>query len=150
MKSSRQERLVSIISKNVVETQENLVTLLNKEGFNVTQATVSRDIKELKLVKIMNGSGKYKYATYNERMKEVNDKFLTVFKQSYVSCDYAGNMVVVKTFPGMAQAAASVIDSLGMHEIVGTIAGDDTIMMVCRTEEISENIFAKLVKISGN
>ena len=148
MKNNRHERLISIIENNDVETQEELAELLRVDGINVTQATVSRDIKKLKLVKIMTRSGKCKYVTYNERLRDMDDKFLIIFRESYLSCDHAANIVVVKTLAGMAQAAAAAIDSLEMNEIVGTIAGDDTIMMVCRTESIAENIFGKLVKIT--
>ena len=148
MMQKRHKEILSIIKSHAVETQEELTRLLNQKGFPITQATVSRDINKLNLVKIAMGDGKSRYATYSEQREALDNKFLMVFQQSYVSGDYAGNIVVVKTLPGMAQAAAAVIDSLEMHEIVGTIAGDDTVMMVCRTEEFAVEIVTKLRRMS--
>ena len=150
MKSKRYDKILSIIKNEIIETQEELTEKLKAEGIFVTQATVSRDIKQLNLIKVMTAGGKSRYAPYSDKQNDITTKFLTVFKQSHISSDYAGNMVVVKTFPGMAPAAAAVIDSLVMHEIVGTIAGDDTIMMVCRNESIAEGIAMKLDKLSKN
>ena len=150
MKNKRHDKILSIIENEIIETQEELTEKLKQEGIFVTQATVSRDIKQMKLIKVMTVGGKSRYAAYSDPQNDITSKFLTVFKQSHISSDYAGNMVVVKTFPGMAPAAAAVIDSLDIREIVGTIAGDDTIMMVCRNESIAEGITMKLVKMSKN
>ena len=110
---------------------------------DITQATVSRDIKELRLIKVMNEDGFYKYESFTKNENVVSNRLLTIFVESYVSGDYANNMVVVKTLPGMAQASASAIDSLKWSEVVGTIAGDDTIMIVCRAEKIAEELVNK-------
>ncbi len=149
MKYSRHAKILEIIEKNVIETQDEIAEKLKKLGFDVTQATVSRDIKELRLIKVMTEGGSYKYAPFTQSDNAVSNKLLTIFSESYASSDYANNIVVVKTLPGMAQACASAIDSLKWPEIVGTIAGDDTIMIICRAEKIAEelvNRFNKMVK----
>lgn len=149
MKYNRHAKILELIDKNVIETQEELAERLKELGMDVTQATVSRDIKELRLIKVMTEDGRYKYASLAQTENTVSNKLLTIFIESFVSGDYANNMVVVKTLPGMAQAAASAIDSLKWTEIVGTIAGDDTIMIVCRAEKIAEelvNKFNRMVK----
>lgn len=110
---------------------------------DVTQATVSRDIKELRLIKVMSDNGSYRYASISPNESNISNKLLRVFAESFVSCDYANNLLVVKTLPGMAQAAASAVDSLKWADIVGTIAGDDTIMIVCRTEKIAEELVGR-------
>jgi len=110
---------------------------------DVTQATVSRDIKELRLIKVMADEGRYKYASIAQNDGNISNKLLTVFTESFVSCDYANNIVVVKTLPGMAQASASAIDALKWTEIIGSIAGDDTIMIICRAEKIAEELVDK-------
>ena len=113
----------------------------------VTQATISRDIKELRLVKVMTNEGKAKYMTMNSDTGGLSEKLLTILRGGDVSSDYANNILVVKTLPGMAPAVASAIDSLGWSEIVGTIAGDDTIMVVTRAEKIAEEIQDKFNRI---
>jgi len=147
MKYNRHAKILEIIEKYEIETQDEIVEKLAEAGMEVTQATVSRDIKELKLIKVMTSEGKSKYALFNPDGTNVSSKLLTVFAESFVSSDYANNMVVVKTLPGMAQAAASAIDSLKWPEIVGTIAGDDTIMIVCRAEKLAEELVEKFNKI---
>jgi transcriptional regulator of arginine metabolism len=149
MKYSRHAKVLEIIENNIIETQEELAEKLKEMGFDVTQATVSRDIKELRLIKVMSEEGRYKYAPFNQSENPVSNRLLTIFSESYVSSDYANNIVIIKTLPGMAQAGASAIDSLKWTEIVGTIAGDDTIMIICRAEKIAEelvNRFNKMVK----
>lgn len=141
MKSLRHEKILEIISKYDVETQEELTEHLKKEGFAVTQATVSRDIKALRLIKTSaekNGSdNKYKYAV-NRSGEDTSGvpeaKFRTILGHAIVSTDYAGNLVVLKTYAGMAQASAAAIDSMNIDNILGTVAGDDTILIVMRTE----------------
>lgn len=140
MKYSRHAKILEIIENNVVETQEELVEKLKELGFEVTQATVSRDIKELRLVKVLSEDGRYKYAPISHEENALSNKLLKIFAEAFVSSDYANNIVVVKTLPGMAQAVASAIDSMKWPEIVGTIAGDDTIMIVCRAEKIAEEL----------
>ena len=143
MKYNRHSKILEIIDKNIVETQEELAEKLKELGMDVTQATVSRDIKELRLIKIMTENGCYKYAPFAKTENVVSNKLINVFTGSYVSSDYANNIVVIKTLPAMAQGAASVIDSLKWPEIVGTIAGDDTIMIICRAEKIAEELVDK-------
>ena len=149
MKYSRHAKILEIIDKEVIETQEELAERLKSLGVEVTQATISRDIKELRLIKVITEDGRYRYASIGKGENVVTDRLLKVFSESFVSGDYANNIVVVKTLPGMAQAAASAIDSLKWNEIIGTIAGDDTIMIVCRAERIAENLvnrFNRMIK----
>jgi transcriptional regulator of arginine metabolism len=148
MKYNRHAKILELIESNIIETQEELAEKLRELGIEVTQATVSRDIKELRLIKVATGNGHYKYAQINHIENGVSAKLLTIFSESFISSDYANNIVVVKTLPGMAQAAASAIDSLKWFEIVGTIAGDDTIMIVCRAEKIAEELVNKFNKMA--
>ncbi|NLI58927.1 MAG: arginine repressor [Clostridium sp.] len=153
MKYNRQAKILEIIENEVIETQDEIADRLKKAGMDVTQATISRDIKELRLIKVLTSDGRYKYATFSKEGNIHSNRLITIFSKSYVSSDYANNIVVVKTLPGMAQACAAAIDSLGWTEIVGTIAGDDTIMIVCRAEKIAEELvdrFAKLAKINSD
>ncbi|HHW30488.1 MAG TPA: arginine repressor [Clostridiaceae bacterium] len=147
MKYSRHAKILELIENYDIETQEELVEKLKEHGMEVTQATISRDIKELRLVKVMNSEGKYKYSTMVGSVNVASNKLLKVFSESYVNSDYANNIVVVKTLPGMAQAAASALDSLKLDEILGTIAGDDTLMIVCRAEKIAEELSERLKTI---
>ncbi|HOA55953.1 MAG: arginine repressor [Acetivibrionales bacterium] len=143
MKYSRHAKILELIEKYHIETQEELAEKLKEHGMDVTQATVSRDIKELRLIKVMSDNGSYRYASISPNESNISNKLLRVFAESFVSCDYANNLLVVKTLPGMAQAAASAVDSLKWADIVGTIAGDDTIMIVCRTEKIAEELVGR-------
>jgi len=148
MRYNRHAKILELIEKYVIETQEELAEKLREVGMEVTQATISRDIKELRLVKVMTKDGRYKYASMSHTESVISNKLLTVFTESFVSCDYANNIVVVKTLPGMAQASASAIDALKWNEIVGTIAGDDTILIVCRAEKIAEELVEKLSRLT--
>lgn len=148
MKISRHAKILEVIEKKVVETQEELAEELKKSGFNVTQATVSRDIKELKLVKVLDESGCYKYAALKEHDSMLNERLVKVFSESVLSIDYAGNMIVIKTFSGAGSAAAEAIDAIDIKEIVGTIAGDNTIFALVRTEDSVETVIEKLKKIA--
>lgn len=147
MKYSRHAKILELIEKYQIETQEELAEKLKENGMDVTQATVSRDIKELRLIKVMVDDEHYKYAPISHSETSITNKLLTIFTESFVSCDYANNIVIVKTLPGMAQASASAVDTLKWTEIVGTIAGDDTIMIVCRAERIAEELVNKLSKM---
>lgn len=147
MKYNRHAKILEIIDNNVIETQEDLAEKLKQQGMDVTQATVSRDIKELRLIKVMSSDGKYKYATLTQTENHISNRLTTILTESYVSSDYANNIVVVKTLSGMAQAAASAIDSLKWEEILGSIAGDDTLIIVCRAEKIAEEIVDKFNKM---
>ncbi len=144
MKYSRHAKILELIEKYHIETQEELAEKLKEVGMDVTQATISRDIKELRLIKIMTGDERYRYAPVSHTEGAVANRLLTIFTESFISCDYANNIVVIKTLPGMAQASASAVDSLKWTEIVGTIAGDDTIMVVCRAEKIAEELVNRL------
>ncbi len=138
---------MQLIERYQIETQEELADKLKEHGMDVTQATVSRDIKELRLLKIMVDDQHYKYAPISHSEGTITNRLLTIFTESFVRCDYANNIVIVKTLPGMAQASASAMDTLKWTEIVGTIAGDDTIMVVCRAEKIAEELVNKLSKM---
>jgi len=149
MKYNRHAKILEIIENYDIETQDELVEKLKEFGMDVTQATVSRDIKELRLVKVTSPDGKARYKAMSNEPNVISDRLLTILREGYVSSDYANNILVVKTLPGMAQAVASAIDSLGWPEVVGTIAGDDTIMVVTRAERIAEEMqerFTSLLK----
>ena len=148
MKYNRHSKILDIIDRNVIETQEELAEKLKELGMDVTQATVSRDIKELRLAKVMTSDGIYKYAAFATTETIISNKLVKIFTESYVSGDYANNIVVVKTLPGMAPAAASAIDSLKWTDVVGTIAGDDTVLIVCRAEKIAEELVNKFNKMA--
>lgn len=147
MKYNRHAKILEIIDNNVIETQEELADKLKDQGMDVTQATVSRDIKDLRLIKVMSSDGRYRYATFSQTENQVSTRLTTILNEAYVSSDYANNIVVVKTLSGMAQAAASSIDSLKWQEILGSIAGDDTLIIVCRAEKIAEEIVNKFNKM---
>ena len=133
MKGQRQAKIMEIISNKNVETQEQLLAELLEAGFHSTQATISRDIKELRIVKELTSMGTYRYTTTaNEVAGSFTSRLNTIFKECVVSFDYAQNMVVIRTLPGLASAAASAIDAMSMSFIVGTIAGDDTVFIVMR------------------
>ena len=149
MKNKRQEAILEIISAHDIETQEELIEKLSEAGFPVTQATASRDIKELKIVKVSGKNGKTKYARLSGYALTIPEQLLPVFSHGFVSADHANNLVIVKTLPGMAQAVASAIDSLAISELLGTIAGDDTILTVCRTEEYAQNVVSMLKELVG-
>ena len=147
MKSSRRQKIIELIKENDIATQEELALLLNKEGFNVTQATVSRDIRKLNLAKKQDGKGKLKYYVEEPAAGELNDKYVRVFSECYVSMDMAMNILVIKTVPGMAMAVAAALDGMHFNEIVGTIAGDDTIMCAIKSVDDTYRLMDKLKKI---
>ena len=151
MKKIRQKKILEIIEKYVVETQEQLRDHLNEEGINVTQATLSRDIRELKLSKLSidaKSGGKQRYVAFHREAGEHgNDKFIRVLKDGFVSMDMAQNILVVKTVSGMAMAVAMAIDALQFSEVVGCIAGDDTIMIAVRTVEETKQLMGKIEEI---
>ncbi len=148
MKYNRHAKILEIIDKFNVETQEDLAAKLAEEGVEVTQATVSRDIKELRLIKVAAKNGEYRYSSTSHGDSDISEKLLKIFSESFISSDYANNIVIVRTLPGMAQAAAFAVDSMKWADIVGTIAGDDTIMIVCRAEIIAEKLAEKFNRIS--
>ena len=133
MKSQRQAKIMEIITNRDIETQEHLLQELNKAGFRSTQATISRDIKELRIVKELTSFGTYRYTTAaSEVGGTFSSKLNTIFRQCVTRFDYAQNMVVIHTLPGLASAAASAVDAMNMSVVVGTLAGDDTVFIVMR------------------
>lgn len=148
MKNKRQERILSLISAKDIETQEELSELLRSDGFNVTQATVSRDIRELKLVKTVSQNGKSKYSPTKSAIGSTT-KQLDILSAAISHVDFAGNITVVKTIAGMAQGAAAALDSMHYEGIVGCVAGDDTIIIVMRDEKLAEGLKNSLARILG-
>lgn len=133
MKSQRQAKIMEIITNRDIETQEHLLQELNKAGFRSTQATISRDIKELRIVKELTSFGTYRYTTATSEVGGTfSSKLNTIFRQCVTRFDYAQNMVVIHTLPGLASAAASAVDAMNMGVVVGTLAGDDTVFIVMR------------------
>lgn len=147
MKTSRQSKIIDIIQKYDVETQEELSEYLVKEGYSVTQATVSRDIRELKLTKISMNNGRQKYAVLSDTSEDLSDKYVRVLKEGFVSMEMAQNILVIKTVSGMAGAVCAAIDAMKINEIVGSIAGDDTIMCAIRTVDETLALMKKIRKI---
>lgn len=140
MKNARQEKILELIKEKAVETQEELSELLCERGFNVTQATVSRDIRELKLVKTVIGDGRSRYVHGKDSGHGKASIQKNLLAASLSSVDFAGNITVVKTIAGMAQGVAAAIDSMHFEGIVGSVAGDDTIIIVMRTEAFAEDL----------
>ncbi len=148
MKAKRHAKILEMIANHSIDTQEDLLQNLKKEGFNVTQATVSRDIKELHLVKVMNPDGSYSYSNITGHSSEnISHRFHTIFFQSVVKVDYAENIVVIRCYTGMAQAACATLDSMHWNSLVGTIAGDDTIFALMRTSEHAAALASELRKL---
>ena len=133
MKSQRQAKILEIISNKNIETQEQLLAELQAEGFRVTQATISRDIKELRIVKELTSLGTYRYTISSSDLgSSFSARLNTIFRECVISFEYAQNIIVVRTLPGLASAAGSAIDAMNLNTIVGTLAGDDTVMIVMR------------------
>jgi transcriptional regulator of arginine metabolism len=147
MKTKRQSKILELIQKHEIETQEELLAYLEKEGYAATQATVSRDIRELKLTKVAMNNGKQKYIVLNEAREQMTEKFVRVLREGYLSMDMAQNILVIRTVSGMASAVCAAIDAMQIPGIVGSIAGDDTIMCAVRTMEETTEIMAQLRKI---
>ena len=144
MKTSRQNAIIELIEKYDIETQEDMIAHLRALGYEVTQATVSRDIRELKLTKVLSASGSYRYVKNKVNHHEGNIKLNHAVVDAITKVDYSANIVVLKTYPGLAMAVASGVDALNLSNVLGCIGGDDTIMIVTKDEatsaEISENI----------
>ena len=147
MKKTRHRKIVEIIEKRDVETQEELAGYLKEAGFAVTQATVSRDIRELKLSKVPTGGGKQKYVILKQDDSHMGDKYIRVLRDGFISMDMAQNILVIKTVSGMAMGVAAALDALKWPEILGCIAGDDTIMCAVRTVKDTVNVSNKLKKL---
>jgi len=150
MKEKRQSEILRLIADYDIGTQEELASRLGQAGYDVTQATVSRDIRELKLTKIPTGGGRQKYVVLRQDGSMMGDKYGRVLKEGFSSMGMAENLLVVKTVSGMAMAVAAALDHMKLDEIVGTIAGDDTIMMAVRTREDTESVMRKIEEIIGD
>lgn len=144
MKTERHNRILELVSKYEIETQEDMIARLRAEGYMVTQATISRDVKELKLTKALTAHGTYRYCVSQGRSHTGNVRLNNAMADSILHVDYSMNNVVIKTYPGLAQAVASAIDAMNMHSILGCVAGDDTIIVVSRDVESSAQISDKL------
>lgn len=144
MKARRQAKILELIKQSVIETQEELAEALGRHGIPVTQATVSRDIKELQLNKVPAGDGRYRYALPDETPSGTWDKRRRIFQESVLGVDWSGNIILVKSLPGTAPGVGSAIDHLGVEEIIGSVAGDDTVIVIVKpveaTEEVAERI----------
>ncbi len=135
MKNDRQAAILSIIENQDIETQEDLADALRANGIAVTQATVSRDIKELRLLKVLTSRGTYKYAPAYKAQHAMSDRFVQIFVASVVSIEYAQNIIVIKTLAASANAAAEAIDGMHLKEVLGTMAGDNTILVIVHNEQ---------------
>ena len=147
MKVNRHAKIIELINKYHIETQEELAEYLNQEGFKVTQATVSRDIRDLKLTKIPSENGKQRYALHQHNENGMSEKYIRVLREGYLSMDMAQNILVIKTVAGMASAVCAALDAMKWNEIVGSIAGDDTIMCAIRSVDDAVKVMDKISKI---
>lgn len=144
MRISRQNKILELIENNEIETQDKLVSMLKEHGYDATQATISRDIKELQLIKTLSSTGRYKYATAASQQGLMTDRFSNIFKETVKSAAYSGNIVLLKTLSGCANAAAEALDSLGLPHVIGSVAGDNTIMFVVDDPEHSPEVVETL------
>ena len=135
MRYSRQNKILELIKNNEIETQDKLASMLRDEGFEVTQATISRDIKELQLIKVLTGSGKSKYAVSKRSDAPISDRFVKIFRETIISCKSSHNLILIKTLSGCGGAAGEAVDNIGLTHIVGTVAGDNTMLVVVDEEE---------------
>jgi transcriptional regulator of arginine metabolism len=147
MKYDRHSLILKIIEEKDIETQEDLAEELRRHGMDVTQATVSRDIKELRLVKVLGKSGIYKYAAMERPESDLSDRLIRVFSESVISMEHANNLIVIKTIVAGAQAAASAIDAMNWPEIIGCIAGDDAILVVVRDNSMVSDVLKRFSKL---
>ena len=144
MKSSRQKKILEIVNRYQIETQDDLIDRLLVEGFSVTQATVSRDIRELQLNKVLTDKGTYRYVLPRKDENPAGMKINEALVDSITSADHAQNLVVIRTFPGLAQAVATGMDSLSIADVLGCVAGDDTILIATRTENAAKTISERI------
>ena len=149
MKIARHKKILELINKYEISTQEELAERLIDSGFLVTQATVSRDIRELSLTKVNSGMGQ-RYAAVKTAERDLNKKLLKILKEGYLSSDLAGSIVVIKTEAGMAMAVAAALDAIVLNEVAGTIAGDDTIFCAVRSSEEGMSLMMKLSRLSSD
>ena len=148
MKLKRQSKIIDLINKNDIETQEELARLLQEADFSVTQATISRDIRELKITKVMDGK-KQKYALLPDETPVVSEKLIRIFRDAVTHIDCSQNIIVIKTLDGMAMAVAAVLDSMENSEILGSIAGDDTVFCVIKSEKNAVKLIERLKEPIG-
>ena len=148
MKQRRQLAILELIPTPSIEAQEELASQLEAHGFQVTQATVSRDIKELRLLKVLAASGRYKYATAERAEQGTGSRFIRIFSESVLSVTPSDNLIVIKTLPASANAAAEAIDSLKWPEVLGTLAGDNTILVVVRCDQEAQEVAARFQEIA--
>jgi transcriptional regulator of arginine metabolism len=146
-KGQRHIKIREIIANNEIETQDELVDSLKEAGYNVTQATVSRDIKELHLVKVPMIDGRYKYSLPADQRFNPLQKLKRALTDSFISIDSADHLIVMKTMPGNANAIGALIDNLDWNDVLGTICGDDTILIICRSKEVSPDISQRLLEM---
>ena len=144
MKTVRQVAILDIIEKQEIETQEELASALTARGIRATQATVSRDIKELRLLKVLTPSGKYKYATGDQADNNLTDRFIRMLAESLLSVSSANNLIVVKTLSGSANVAAEALDSMHWPEVLGTLAGDNTVLLIIRSNEETITVTSRI------
>ena len=147
MKSVRHNMILEIIDSKDIETQEELAEELKKRNVRVTQATVSRDIKELRLLKVLAEGGRYKYATVERAEKGMNDRYIRILTDSIISLESSGNLVVIKTLSASANAAAEAVDSMKWPEVLGSVAGDNTILIVVRSEAAVETLLQRFEQL---
>ena len=148
MKTARHAMILDIISKHNIETQDELASYLRENGFDVTQATVSRDIKELRIIKTLDGLGGYRYVVPRQEESDKFDaRFRVIFRECVTSIDFAQNLVVVKTMPGLGAAAGANIDALHMPTVIGTLSGDDTTLVIMRDTEAAMQFCAEIRKM---
>ncbi len=150
MKSKRQAKILQIITEKDIETQEQLLSELKAAGFTGTQATVSRDIKELRVVKELTAQGAYRYApSLGEQVHTFSSRLNAIFKECVVSYDCAQNIIVVKTLPGLASAACSAVDAMNLPAVVGTLAGDDNALIIMRDNESAQEFCGEIQRLLG-
>lgn len=147
MRYSRQNKILELIANNEIETQDMLANMLKKEGFDVTQATISRDIKELQLIKVLCSNGKYKYSVSAQQDAPISERFIKIFRETITSFASAQNLIIVKTMAGCGAAAGEAIDCIGLPHIVGSVAGDNTLLIIVDKEENVEEILAVFNKM---
>ena len=142
MRYSRQNKILDLIANNEIETQEKLASMLRAQGFNVTQATISRDIKELQLIKVLSNTGKYKYAVSTQQDTPISDRFVKIFRETITSFASAKNLIIIKTLSGCGAAAGEAIDNINLPHLVGSVAGDNTLLVVLDEEEHVEEVLS--------
>lgn len=147
MKSTRQAAILNLIDRQDIKTQKELAEKLRVQGFHVTQATVSRDIKEMRLLKVLTGLGEYKYATADQAEHSVSDRFVRMFVDSVLSIEASGNIIVIKTLSGSANVAGEAIDSMRWPEVAGTLSGDNTILVIVRAHAEAADVVKKFNEI---